>query len=71
MQVIKDGLLVGHVYQSSNGLWVAQLDKAISIRSQSYLTEGEAIKALEGFNLNQLNNNPSLEALDRVTVQQH
>lgn len=65
--VIKNSQVVGEVYFNKySGVWVAQLDKAISIRSQSFLTQAEAVKALEEFEPSQLEDNKELALLDSL-----
>ena len=63
-KVYQDERLIGEVYLGSNGLWVAQLDRAISIRSQSFRTQEEAINALGTFKPEQLAGNPELAQLE-------
>ena len=45
--------VIGEVYPS-NGVWVAELDKSISMRSESHLTWDKAVDALVNFKVEQL-----------------
>lgn len=66
-QVTKNGKPVGEVYYNPySELWVAQLDKAISLRSQSFLTKEKAIEALENFEPSQLSGNIELMQVDAM-----
>lgn len=68
VQVTKNGKPVGEVYYNPySELWVAQLDRSISLRSQSFLTKEKAIEALENFEPSQLSGNPELNQLDVMT----
>jgi hypothetical protein len=65
IDVTRNGQRIGYVYKS-NDVFIAQLDKSISIRSQSFTTEEKAIQALENFEPSQLASDPHLMALEQT-----
>lgn len=63
IDVYRNGQRIGYVYHYVDR-YVAQLDKSISIRSQSFNTEEKAIQALKNFDPVQLQGNPDLMAME-------
>lgn len=65
IEVYRGNTRIGYVYFYVDR-YIAQLDKAISIRSQSFTSEAKAIEALKNFEPSQLASDPSLMAMEHT-----